>query len=255
MTDLVSVRDLSKTFGGRGGKEVNAVVDVSLSLRAGETLGIVGESGSGKTTIGRIICGLERPTSGHVTVAGFDMTQFRHGPDRRFYDSVQMMFQDPYQSLNPRMSVGEALAYPLKIRGIRRGERDQRVLSMLARVGLPSAAALQLPHQMSTGQRQRDSIARALMPNPALIVADEPVSSLDVSLQAQILNLIVDLQQETGVAILFISHDLAVVAYICPAVIVMRQGEVVEAGESRSVLDAPQNAYTRALVSAARIGV
>lgn len=255
MSALVSVRDLRKTFHRRRSRQtVEAVRGISFDLQRGESLGLVGESGSGKTTTARIVVGLERATAGEVNVAGFELHEARRTPPRDFYAQVQMIFQDPYLSLSPRMTVGQAIGYALKVRGVARAERERSVREALAQVGLPSVVASRYPHELSTGQRQRVGIARSIISQPALVVADEPVSSLDVSLQTQILNLLVDLQEQTGIACLFISHDLAVVAYLCERVIVMKHGLAVEAGATSEVLANPKHEYTQALVKAAGIG-
>jgi ABC-type oligopeptide transport system ATPase subunit len=252
MSALVEVRDLHKTFHKRGSRTaVEAVRGVSFDVAKGRSLGLVGESGSGKTTTARIVVGLETLTSGSVNVCGHDLAEAAGAPSRELYASVQMIFQDPYLSLSPRMTIGDAIGYSLKTRGVPRTERDARVRDSLARVGLPTIIAQRYPHELSTGQRQRVGIARAIISQPALVVADEPVSSLDVSLQTQILNLLVDLQQQTGIACLFISHDLAVVAYLCEEVVVMKEGVVVEQGVTAQVLANPQHEYTQALVKAA----
>ncbi len=252
MTSLVHVHELRKTFHDRGSKRlVEAVRGISFDLSAGQSLGIVGESGSGKTTTARIVVGLEKATAGEVTVAGTDLHAEKGSPPREFYSQVQMIFQDPYLSLSSRMKISDAVGYSLKVRGVGAEERDVRVREAFARVGLPAAVGARYPHQLSTGQRQRVGIARAIISEPSLVVADEPVSALDVSLRTQILNLLVDLQEQIGMAYLFISHDLATVAYLCERVIVMERGVVVEEGDTASVLEAPQHLYTQALVRAA----
>jgi peptide/nickel transport system ATP-binding protein len=256
MTDsehnVVDVQHLRRVFKHRGLRReaTTAIEDLTFQLAPGESLGLVGESGSGKTTTARIICGLDNATDGAVTVAGYQLRPSGH-PPRAFYDNVQMIFQDPYQSLNPRMTVGDSIGYALRLRGVARQERRARVAASLARVGLITAVAERYPHQLSTGQRQRVGIARAILGDPKLIVADEPVSSLDVSLQAQILNLLIDIQDETNVAYLFISHDLGAVGYLCERVIVMQAGAVVEEGTTDRILRAPKTDYTALLVAAA----
>lgn len=252
MNEIAVVRDLWKVFESRGfgnRHSVEAVRGVSFSVRKGQSLGLVGESGSGKTTTARIICGLERATSGHVQVAGHDLGQGT--VDRSFYGDVQMIFQDPYLSLNPRMTVARSVAYPLKLRGVPKDERHRKVADVLQQVGLPLQIANRFPHQLSTGQRQRVGIARAIVTDPALVIADEPVSSLDVSLQTQILNLLADIQEERQISYLFISHDLAAVGYLCEHVVVMKDGVLVEEGPTERILTHPETEYGRLLVEAA----
>jgi peptide/nickel transport system ATP-binding protein len=255
-TPLVSVSELRRVFLTRGFRPTQkvAVDNLSFELRPGEALGLVGESGSGKSTTARIVCGLDSPTSGTVSVAGYDLSGDSR-PPRAFYDDVQLIFQDPYLSLNPRMTVADSVAYRLRVKGVKEAERRQRVQASLATVGLSPAIADRYPHQLSTGQRQRVGIARAILGDPKLIVADEPVSSLDVSLQAQILNLLIDIQEQTDVAYLFISHDLGAVGYLCERIIVMQAGREVEAGDAQHIPQAPSREYTRLLVAAAELGV
>lgn len=249
---LLEVRDLSKTFEvhsrmGRGLQTLRAVDGVSFDIRSGETLGLVGESGCGKSTLGRTVVRLLEPTSGEVRIGGV-----RHSPDdpalRR---SVQIVFQDPYTSLPPKMRVRRILAEPLRIHGI--VPEDQiagRTAQLLNDVGLKPQHADAYPHELSGGQRQRVSIARALAVEPELIVADEAVSALDVSVQAQILNLLRDLQQERGIAYLFISHDLGVVRYMSHRIAVMYLGKIVELGSVEQATTEPLHPYTRALLAA-----
>jgi oligopeptide transport system ATP-binding protein len=262
MTDvLLEVRSLVKhitvgggLFGGQPGL-VRAVDGVSFSIRRGETLGLVGESGCGKTTTGRCILQLERPTSGQVLFEGRDLTTLDGGALRAVRRRIQVIFQDPYSSLNPRMTVGEIIAEPLAVHGIvttAAGRRD-RVRDLLDRVGLLPQHGTRYPHQMSGGQRQRVGIARALAMEPTLIICDEPVSALDVSIQAQIINLLEDLQAEFGLTYLFIAHDLAVVRHISDRVAVMYLGKVVEMADRKTLYDEPLHPYTKALLSAVPI--
>jgi peptide/nickel transport system ATP-binding protein len=251
---LVDVRDLGKDYrlrGGRwpGGRSVLTAVDgVTFQVRAGETLGLVGESGAGKSTVGRLVLGLEAPTRGSVLIDGTDLRQARGRRHRELRRDVQVVFQDPHGSLDPMMTVGATLAEPLEVHTtMTRAEVGARVAELLELVGLGPDTARRLPDVLSGGQRQRVAIARALALRPRLIVCDEPVSSLDVSTQAQVVNLLADLQRELGVSYLFIGHDLAVVRHISDRVAVMRQGRIVEMGASDEIHRRPRHAYTRAL--------
>ena len=228
---------------------VKAVSDVSLRVRRGETLGIVGESGSGKTTVGRMIVGLERPDSGAMTFEGQDLTHLRGAERRRRRRDLQLIFQDPYASLDPRMRVGTILREPLKVQGMgSTPDQQEKVRSLLSEVGLSPRARDLYPHEFSGGQRQRIGLARALALEPKLVVADEPVSALDVSIQAQILNLLKDLQERHDLTYVVISHDLAVVKYVSDNIAVMYLGKVVEMGPATRVYEAPAHPYTRALI-------
>ncbi|MBR3925164.1 MAG: ABC transporter ATP-binding protein [Akkermansia sp.] len=236
---------------GRKKSIVKAVDDVSFSIAPGETLGLVGESGCGKSTIGRCIVRLLEPTSGCIHLMGRDVTrrsQWRLGAMRR---NVQMVFQDPSASLDPRMTVRHILSEPLDVqRTCTRMFRRERVRTLLDLVGLPQTAADKFPHEFSGGQKQRIGIARALAQSPKLLVLDEPVSALDVSVQSQVLNLLLDLQKELGLAYLFISHDLSVVRHMADRVAVMYLGKIVEMADSDLIYHDPRHAYTRALISA-----
>jgi len=251
---LLQVQNLVKHFPVRGGV-VRAVDDVSFEVRRGETLGLVGESGCGKTTTGRCILQLERPSSGRILFEGADLAALDARALRSVRRRVQVIFQDPYSSLNPRMTVGQILAEPLQVHGIvkEKAARTARVRELLTQVGLLPQHARRYPHQLSGGQRQRVGVARALAMEPALIVCDEPVSALDVSIQAQIINLLEDLQSRLGLTYLFIAHDLSVVRHISDRVVVMYLGKVVEVADRKSLYENPIHPYTRALLSAVPI--
>jgi ABC-type oligopeptide transport system ATPase subunit len=254
---LVRVRDLAKTYPVRGGwlgrqvGQVRAVDGVSFEVHPGETLGLVGESGCGKTTTGRCVLRLIEPSAGSVEFDGTDVLALPPGQLRRFRRRMQMVFQDPYGSLNPRMTVGAMLEEPLAVHRIgERSDRRDRVAELLRRVGLRPEHAGRYPHEFSGGQRQRIGIARALALGPEFIVADEPVSALDVSIQAQVLNLLKDLQSELGVSYLFIAHDLAVVEHVSHRIAVMWGGQIVETGPTAQIIEDPQHEYTRTLLAA-----
>jgi oligopeptide/dipeptide ABC transporter ATP-binding protein len=254
---LLEVRQLKKHFPIKGGllgrtvERVHAVDGVSLTLRRGETLGLVGESGCGKSTLGRTILRLYEPTSGQLRFAGVDLLGLSPKQLRHQRRDMQIIFQDPFSSLNPRMTVGHVLAEPFLIHRIgTRQELDGRIRTLLETVGLPAEAADRYPHEFSGGQRQRIGIARAIALNPKLIVADEPVSALDVSIQSQILNLLVDLRKNLGLSYLFVAHDLAVIEHISDHVAVMYLGKIVEYTSGDELYAKPSHPYTRALISA-----
>jgi oligopeptide transport system ATP-binding protein len=232
--------------------EVKAVDDVSFEIHKGQTVGLVGESGSGKTTIGRAIIRLIQPTSGSITYEDTDITQLSASQFRPWRKKIQIIFQDPYNSLNPRLSIFEIIGEALEIHfpQMNRGERREKVATLLEKVGLKRDHLDRYPHEFSGGQRQRIGIARALAVDPEFIVCDEPVSALDVSVQAQIVNLLQDLQEELGLTYLFIAHDLAVVEHISDFVLVMNQGKIVEAATAEAIYENPQDEYTRKLLSA-----
>jgi len=279
-TTLVKIEDLSKHFPtkvpwtreekraaspglrvwqavSRRAASVRAVTSIDLEITSGETLGLVGESGCGKSTLGRTILRLVEPTTGKIVIDGHDITAMSQRALRPLRRQMQMIFQDPYASLNPRMTIGAAIAEPLEIHQLvgRTAEKGQRVEELLAKVGLRADAARRYPHEFSGGQRQRVGIARALACKPKFIVCDEPISALDVSIQAQIVNLLEDLQDAERLTYLFISHDLKVVQHICDRVAVMYLGRIVELATSAELYERPKHPYTQALLSAVpRIG-
>jgi oligopeptide/dipeptide ABC transporter ATP-binding protein len=234
---------------------LEAVSEVSLELHEGRTLGVVGESGCGKSTLSRLLAGTLAPTSGTILLGGIDLSALNRARRREALSDVQMVFQSPYTSLNPRMRVGDIVREPLDIHERRtpRRERDARSLAMLERVGLAAEHSARYPHELSGGQQQRVGIARALVRRSRVVICDEPVSALDVSVQAQVINLLRLLQRELGVAYVFVSHDLAVVASIAHDIAVMYMGRVVELGAARNVLRAPRHPYTQALVDSANV--
>ncbi len=259
---IVSVRNLKKYFPITSGfilqREVGAiraVDDVSFDVFRGETLGLVGESGSGKSTTGRTILQLYAPTAGKVYFEGEDLTDISSNRLRDLRRQMQIIFQDPFASLNPRMTVGSIVSEPLQIHKLypNKAERQEYVESLLERVGLNPYFINRYPHEFSGGQRQRIGIARALALNPSFIVADEPISALDVSFQAQVVNLIEELQEELGLTYLFIAHDLSMVRYICRRVAVMYQGRIVELGDTDAIYENPVHPYTKVLLSAVPI--
>jgi len=255
-TPLIEVRDLVTRFDLRGGMlgrvtgRVHAVENASFDIFPGETLALVGESGCGKSTVARSIMQLDKPKSGSIRYAGNELVGAPRNVLSRFRREAQMVFQDPFSSLNPRMTIGQALMDPMRVhRAGHTAELRKRAADLLQKVHLPPEYLERYPHAFSGGQRQRICIARALALNPRLIIADEAVASLDVTVQAQVINLLMDLQREMGIAILFISHDMAVVERIAHRVAVMYLGEIVEIGDRRSVFNNPQHPYTRKLLS------
>jgi len=256
---ILEIRDLKMYFPVKGGVlsrkvgSVKAVDGVSLHVDKGETLGVVGESGCGKSTLGKCIVRLNNPTAGKINFKGYDITKMGATTIRPLRRDIQMMFQDPAESLNSRFSIGQIVAEPLAIQGIGTADsRREKVIDLLTKVGLPGAeqAMDRFPFEFSGGQRQRIGIARALALNPDLIVLDEPVSALDVSVQSQVLNLLVDLQKEFGIAYVFIAHDLSVVKHISDRIAVMYLGKIVELAHADVIYQNPRHAYTKALISA-----
>ena len=259
---LIETRSLSKAFTSKmsvldwitreQAKHLKALDRVSLGIKKNETLGLVGESGCGKTTFGRCLLRLYEPTSGEILFEGNDILKYDKNRIKYFYSKMQMIFQDPYSSLNPRMTVRQTLSEVLKVHNMckRKGEREDKIEDLLNKVGLSNRFKNQYPYAFSGGQRQRISIARALAANPTFIVADEPISALDVSIQAQILNLLIDLKEEMNLTFLFIAHDLNVVRHISHRIAVMYLGRIVEIATSKALFSDPLHPYTRALLSA-----
>ena len=255
--NLLDVKDLKMHFPVHGGVlsrvvgSVKAVDGISLSIKKGQTLGVVGESGCGKSTLGKTIVRLNKPTAGSVHVNGADITNMSQSELRPHRKQFQMMFQDPAESLNPRMSIGEIITEPLLIQKIgNRTTRRERAIELLERVGIPKSAVDRFSFEFSGGQRQRIGVARAIALQPELLVLDEPVSALDVSIQSQVLNLLLELQEEMGIGYMFIAHDLAVVKHISDYVAVMYLGKIVELADADVIYKNPKHAYTKALISA-----
>jgi len=261
MLELLQVKNLSKIYKTVGGSisgrksAVSALEDVSFSILQGQTLGIVGESGCGKSTLGRVISRLDTPSAGEILFKGEDIANKSLSAMRPLRKSIQFIFQDPYASLNPRRQIGAIVEEPLRINGVAKEERRVQALALFERVGLDKGAYEKYPHEFSGGQRQRVVIARALTLKPELVIADEPVSALDVSIQAQVLNLFKELQDELGLTYIFIAHDLGVVRHISDRIAVMYLGRIVEIGTVEEIYSDPKHPYTKALLSAnPRIG-
>ncbi|MEZ0392197.1 MAG: ABC transporter ATP-binding protein [Pseudobdellovibrionaceae bacterium] len=255
--NILEVKNIKKYFPIRKGLllrevgQVKAVDDVSFTVRKGETLGLVGESGCGKSTLGRTLIRLYEPTSGGIQFKGSDFLKVRGEKLRKMRREMQMIFQDPYASLDPRMTVGQILAQPFEIHGMLPGQqRIDRIKQLLETVGLKASHINRYPHEFSGGQRQRISIARAVALNPELVIADEPVSALDVSIQAQVLNLMKDLQEKLNLTYVFISHDLSVIEHLCDRIAVMYLGKIVEIAPRDELFKNPQHPYTQALIAA-----
>jgi oligopeptide/dipeptide ABC transporter ATP-binding protein len=248
---ILEVSGLVKHFDAGGSRVVHAVEDVSLHIEPGEVVGLVGESGSGKSTVGNCILRLLEPTAGTIRLHGTDITHLSRREMRPLRREMHMVFQDPYSSLNPRMTNGAIVGEPLRLHGLADGRngRERRVAELFDQVGLDPELRHRYPHELSGGQRQRIGLARALALNPSFLVLDEPVSALDVSVQAQVVNLLVDLQQQFKLTYLFIAHDLRLVEHICARVAVMYLGKIVEMGPTAALFAAPQHPYTRALLS------
>lgn len=252
---LIDVSDVTRVFRGRGlfgrrRSDVTALGGIDFAVSTGARLGIVGESGSGKSTLLNILSGLDRPTTGHVRVGDIRVEAASSQALRRLRERLQIVFQDPFASLDPRMRIADIVAEPLIAAGIDKDERDARVVEMITAVDLDADSLRRYPHQFSGGQRQRISIARALVTKPQILVADEPVSALDVSVRAQVLNLLTDLVDEYALTLLFVSHDLGVVKHLCSDVIVMKAGQIVESGATEDIYANPQEEYTRSLIAA-----
>lgn len=258
--NLLEVRNLKKYFPIKGGVikrttgHVKAVDDVTFSIREGETLGIVGESGSGKSTLGRVILRLMEATEGNVIFDGVDITQLEQKEIRQYRKDMQIIFQDPFSSLNSKMNVAELVEETLLVQtSLSKSERKKKAVAIIKKVGLRVEDLQKYPHEFSGGQRQRISIARALVNNPKFVVCDEPVSALDVSIQAQVLNLMMDLQEELGLTYLFIAHDLSVVKHISDRIIVMYLGRIAEIAPKKSLYDNPLHPYTKALLDSVSV--
>ena len=252
-SSLLRAENVEVVYRSRGRKSFTALKDVTLDVRPGETLGLVGESGSGKTTIGRAVLGLVPVSKGTIFFDGRDITRLPSRQRRALAREMQVVFQDPYTSLNPSMTVADILAEPLLIQGWTRKDAYARIRELLDRVHLPADAERRLPREFSGGQRQRVAIARAIALSPRLIICDEPVSALDLTTQARVLDLLVEIQEATGVAYLFVSHDLGVVRHISHRVIVLYRGEIVEEGEVDQVTARPHHAYTQRLFMSAPV--
>lgn len=252
---ILEVKDLVVRYGrGRKAAATPAAVDgVSFSIQPGETVGLVGESGSGKSTIGKAILGLQAVSGGSIAYQGQDITRANAAQRRKLGGELRAVFQDPNSSLNPRNTVGSSLAEPLRLRGVTAGEAREKAQAMLERVGLPREAVDRYPSQFSGGQRQRIAVARALICDPQLVVCDEAVSALDLSTQAQVLNLLADLRDEHGLSYLFIAHDISVVQFLAQRVVVLYRGQVMESGPAAAVTESPRHPFTQALVAASPV--
>jgi peptide/nickel transport system ATP-binding protein len=249
-TTLLQARGLVRDYKRPGAAPHRVLHGIDLDVAPGETLGIIGESGSGKSTLARLLMGLQKPDEGSVTFQGTNLFGSDRIALRRIRPQIQAVFQDPYGSLDPRWPIGRTIAEPLRALQVDKPAQAARVLEALDAVSLPATAVTRYPHEFSGGQRQRIAIARALVTRPALVIADEPVSALDVSVQAQVLNLMLDLRRRLDLAYVFISHDLAVIRHVAHRVLVLEEGRIVEQGETAALLDAPAHPFTRRLVAA-----
>lgn len=249
---LLSIDDLVVGY-GRGRRHREVLHGVSLDIRPGETVGLIGESGSGKTTIGRAVLGLVRPTSGSIAFEGREITRLPKSARRALSADLQVVFQDPYSSMNPTMTIEQIISEPMRRQGVTSHDARQRVTALLDAVGLPAGSGRRFPREFSGGQRQRVAIARALSLRPRLIICDEPVSALDLTTQARVLDLLVDIQEQTGVAYLFVTHDLSVVRRISHRVAVIFRGEIVEFGDCEEVTSRPTSRYTQMLAAASPV--
>ena len=251
--DLLEINDLRVAYRGRRRRWKRVIDGVDIAVGEGETVGLVGESGSGKSTIGRAVLGLAHVETGSIVFEGRDIAHLSRKHRARLAEDLQVVFQDPYTSLNPSLTIGDILSEPLVVQGATPRNARARVRELLDQVGLPADASERLPREFSGGQRQRVAIARALAPGPKLIVCDEPVSALDLTTQARVLDLFVDIQRRTGVAYLFVSHDLAVIRYVSHRVSVVHRGEIVETGSAGRVTSTPEHPYTQRLLLAAPV--
>ena len=253
MTSLLQIDNLRVSYRGAGRRSLEVLHGVSLDIKEGETVGLIGESGSGKTTIGRTVLGLTPVSAGTITYNGRDITHLGKKERRNLGSEIQVVFQDPYSSLNPTRTIEDTIAEPMRIHGVDKKTAHERIRYLLSEVGLPAGSEHRMPREFSGGQRQRIAIARALALDPKLIICDEPVSALDLTTQARVLDLLIDIQRKTGVSYLFVSHDLSVVRKISHRVAVIYRGDIVEFGPGAAVTGNPSHAYTRKLAAAAPV--
>lgn len=253
MTSLLQIDNLRVTYRGARRRSLEVLHGVSLDIKEGETVGLIGESGSGKTTIGRAVLGLTPVSAGTITYNGRDITHLQKKDRRNLGSEIQVVFQDPYSSLNPTRTIEDIIAEPMRIHGVDKKTAHEKIRYLLSEVGLPAGTERRMPREFSGGQRQRIAIARALALDPKLIICDEPVSALDLTTQARVLDLLIDIQRKTGVSYLFVSHDLSVVRKISHRVAVIYRGDIVEFGSGAAVTGHPSHAYTRKLAAAAPV--